>query len=209
MVDEPDLVALFYRADWTRLSLSAEVHELDDWVLGQELRKPARRAFSLVSTDLPPGDWTPYEHRARLRIAPGGRYVIGLLTAWDVPDPPGDGRVLRSRYRTRPGLPPPYPEVLWPSPLLNGFSLELAGRVQVAQYAGDAQVMRREFRKVAPLPADGSEPVFAVPPGVRVEHADGWLLDQVDLPAGARAAIRSAGSAAKAAYGFLSSLRRR
>jgi hypothetical protein len=86
---------------------------------------------------------------------------------------------------------------------------ELGIILRLAQYAGDAQVMRREFRGVAPLPADGGESVFAVPAGVRVEHTDGWLLDQVDMPAGARAAIRSAGSAAKAAYGFLSSLRRR
>ncbi len=28
MTSEPDLVALLYRADWTRLSLSAEVHRV-------------------------------------------------------------------------------------------------------------------------------------------------------------------------------------
>lgn len=132
MIDEPDLVALFYRADWTRLSLSAEVHERSDWALRTEMLKPAHPAFTWVSVDLPPGDWVPEEHRARLRIAPGGRYLIGILTAWDVENPPDHGGVLRTRYGIRPGLPPPYPEVLWPSPLLNGFSLELVERVQVA-----------------------------------------------------------------------------
>ena len=132
MMDEPDLVTLFYRADWTRLSLSAEVHELTDWALRFEMRKPARPTFTWVSTDSPPGYSDPQEHRARLRIAPGGRYLVGILTAWDVETPPDHDGVLRTRYGIKPGLPPPYPEVLRPSPLLNGFSMELAERVQVA-----------------------------------------------------------------------------
>jgi outer membrane lipoprotein-sorting protein len=130
MTDEPDLVTLFYRADWTRISLSAEVHELADWALRAEIRKPAHPRFSWVSMDLPPGDWARH-HRARLRIAPGGRYLIGILTAWDVQDPPDRSGLLCTRYGIRPGLPPPYPEVLWPSRLLNGFSLAIAERVQV------------------------------------------------------------------------------
>src|SRR5215831_1844786 len=132
MTDEPDLVTLFYHADWTRLSLSAEVHELTDWALRFEMRKPARPAFTWVSMDPPPGYLTPDEHRARLRIAPGGRYLVGILTAWDLEHPPDHEGVLRTRYGIRPGLPPPYPELLRPSRLLNGFSLELAERVQMA-----------------------------------------------------------------------------
>jgi outer membrane lipoprotein-sorting protein len=133
MVDEPGLVTLFYRADWTRLALSAEVRELRHWRLQTQLSQPAHPKFTWVNvnTDLPPGYGDPVEHRARLRIAPGGRYLIGILTAWDVENPPEDGSVLRTRYGTRPGLPPPYPEVLWPSRLLNAFSLELAERVRV------------------------------------------------------------------------------
>jgi hypothetical protein len=132
VMNEPDLVALFYHADWTRLSLSAEVHELSDWALRSEMRKPAHPTFTWVSMALPPGDWRPHEHRARLRIAPGGRYLVGILTAWDAENPPDHDGVLRTRYGIRPGLPPPYPEVLWPSRLLNGFTLRLAERVQVA-----------------------------------------------------------------------------
>ena len=119
MVDEPDLVALLYRADWTRLSLSAQVHEVVDWALKREIGKPAGPAScSLIKIeDLPPMERDPYEHRARLRVAPGGRYRIDILPAASESedgdgdeDPGGHDRVLRSRYGTRPGMPPPYPE---------------------------------------------------------------------------------------------------
>ena len=134
MTDEPDLVALFYRADWTRLSLSAEVHGLNNWALRQEMLRPPEPAFSFVRAgmDLPPEAWRVHEHRARLRIAPGGRYVVGMLSASDAETSPDSDGVLWTRYGIRPGLPPPYPEVLWPSRLLNGFSLRMAERVQVA-----------------------------------------------------------------------------
>jgi hypothetical protein len=146
MTDEPDLVALFYRADWTQLSLSAEVRELHDWRLQQQLRLPRQTLRWLkANADLPQADSGPTEHRARLRLAPGGRYVIGLLTAWDVPHPPADGSVLRTRYRITPGQ-PPYPEVLRPSPLLNAFSLELTERFEAAG---------RETLRVIATPAPG------------------------------------------------------
>ena len=145
MMDEPDLVALFYRADWTRLSLSAEVHEESSWAVRNEMLKPARPAFPGMNTDLLPEDWGSFEHRARLRIAPGGRYLLGILSSSDTDDPPDDGRVLRTRYGIRPGLPPPYPTVLWPSSLLNAFSLELAGQFELA-----GRVMLRVIATPAP-----------------------------------------------------------
>jgi hypothetical protein len=43
MVDEPDLVALLYRADWTRLSLSARVREVTDWASRREIGGRVRR----------------------------------------------------------------------------------------------------------------------------------------------------------------------
>lgn len=132
MMDEPDLVTLFYRADWTRISLSAEVHELSDWALRSKMRQPAQPGFSWVRADVPPDGRGRCEHRARLRIAPGGRYVVGILTSSDVETAPDHDAVLRTRYGIRPGLLPPYPEVLRPSLLLVGFSLELAERVPVA-----------------------------------------------------------------------------
>jgi hypothetical protein len=112
MTDEPDLVALFYRADWTKLSLSAEVNEIIDWAHRRS------RPLSLVPwmsdgsplLDLPPMEPSLEEHRARLRIAPGGRYQVDIL-AVDAhgEDPPGPGEVVRRRYGNEPGLPPPYP----------------------------------------------------------------------------------------------------
>ena len=81
-------------------------------------------------------------------------------------------------------------------------------------YNGDTQVMRSEFRDVAPLPADGNEFLLDVPPGIRVDHSDGGLLDDLNMPHAVRSAMRSAGSAAKtarsaakAARGFIDSLR--
>jgi hypothetical protein len=135
MTEDPDLVALFYRADWTRLSLAAEVREIIDWTHARS------RPVSLVPwmsddsplLDLPPMEPSPQEHRARLRIAPGGRYQVDILAvAAQGEDPPGPDEVVRRRYGNQPGLPPPYPELLWPSLLLNAFSLELAERAELA-----------------------------------------------------------------------------
>jgi hypothetical protein len=81
-------------------------------------------------------------------------------------------------------------------------------------YMGDRKVMYSEFRDVAPLSADGGEFTLDVPPGIRVEHTDGRMLEELDMPPAMRSAIRSAESAAKAAEsavkaarGFFDSLR--
>jgi hypothetical protein len=76
---------------------------------------------------------------------------------------------------------------------------ELGITLRRISYMGDTRVMRYEFRDVAAPSADGSEFILAVRPGIRVEHADGGLLDEMDMPHGMRTALRSAGSAAKAA----------
>lgn len=135
MTEDPDLVALFYRADWTRLSLAARVREIIDWTHARP------RPVSLVPwisddsplLDVPPMEPSMEEHQARLRIAPGGRYQVDILAvAAPDEDPPGPGEVVRRRYGNDPGLPPPYPELLWPSTLLNAFSLELVERAELA-----------------------------------------------------------------------------
>jgi hypothetical protein len=135
MTEDPDLVALFYRADWTRLSLAARVSEIIDWAHTRS------RPVSLVPwisddsplLDLPPMEPTLEEHRARLRVAPGGRYQVDILAVGaQGEDPAGPGEVLRRRYGNQPGLPPPYPELLWPSSLLNAYSLELVERAELA-----------------------------------------------------------------------------
>jgi outer membrane lipoprotein-sorting protein len=136
MIDEPELVTLFYHADWTRLSLSAHVREMSNWALKAKMLRPAHSWGPTLIGDLPQadqGEWTRRVHRARLRIAPGGRYRADILPVEDQDEVSVDhDRVLRRRYGTRPGLPPPYPELLWPSTLLNAFSLEVAERAEVA-----------------------------------------------------------------------------
>jgi|tagenome__1003787_1003787.scaffolds.fasta_scaffold20975855_2 hypothetical protein len=149
MTEEPDLVTLFYRADWTRLSLAARVREIIDWTHARS------RPVSLIPwmsddlplLDLPPMEPSLEEHRARLRIAPGGRYQVDILAvAAQGEDPPDPDEVVRRRYGNQPGLPPPYPELLWPSSLLNAFSLELVER---AERAGRATL------RVVATPAPG------------------------------------------------------
>ena len=126
--DPRDLVALLYRADWTRLSLSAGMHEVSDWALRTTMHMPTPPWFPTLTGDLPSGERASDVHRARLRVAPGGRYRVDILPVEAEDENAGDhDRVLRCHYGTRPGMPPPYPELLWPSPVLNAFSLELAG----------------------------------------------------------------------------------
>lgn len=133
MTDGPDLVALFYRADWTRLSLSAEVHEVIDWSLRLRIGTPVHQSGFIRIGEFPPMEPNRHEYRASLRVAPGGRYRVDILPVRSEADDPGDrARVLRTRYGTTPGMPPPYPELLRPSSLLNAYSLELAERVEVA-----------------------------------------------------------------------------
>jgi outer membrane lipoprotein-sorting protein len=135
MTDEPDLVALFYRADWTRLSLSAEVREITD--RAHQRSRPVPRVPWIGDDspllDLPPREPRPEEYRARLRIAPGGRYQVDILAVGSPgEDRPDRDEVLRRRYGNGPDIPPPYPELLWPSSLLNAFSLELVERAELA-----------------------------------------------------------------------------
>lgn len=91
---------------------------------------------------------------------------------------------------------------------------ELGIALRITRYHGDTQVTRSEFRDVAPLAGDGSEFTLDIPPGIRVEHTDGGLLDELDLPHPMRSVVRSAGSGAKAAEsavktarGFIDSVR--
>jgi hypothetical protein len=67
-----------------------------------------------------------------------------------------------------PGLP------AWPPPDCDVVvDAELGIVLRMTWHRGDEQVMRYEFRDVAPLPADGTEFTLDVPPGIRVQHTDG------------------------------------
>jgi hypothetical protein len=69
----PDVVALLYRADWTRLRLSARVSgTVDCAVLASQMQSASPLG--------PSTPWLPHEHlgirrfAGSLRLTPGGRY---------------------------------------------------------------------------------------------------------------------------------------
>src|ERR1039457_879303 len=132
-IDLPALVVLLYRADWTRLSLSAAVHRRHDQALRNKNYNTRDRS------EYPPGhepsDAEPAieEARGRILLAPGGRYRD------EVTDEDGPGLTV-CVGGTRGGISegidtrahaggPPYPlgDLLTPSWLLTEFDLDLTG----------------------------------------------------------------------------------
>jgi len=74
MASLPDVIGLLYRADWTRLSLSADVRvEVDLDLLHRRIRAGRLAGYRHLRASLRPG--RPSE-RAALLIAPGGRYRL-------------------------------------------------------------------------------------------------------------------------------------
>src|ERR1017187_6054413 len=73
-IDLPALVVLLYRADWTRLSLSAAVHRRHDQALRNKIYNI--RDMSEYPPGHEPSDAEPAieEARGRILLAPGGRY---------------------------------------------------------------------------------------------------------------------------------------
>jgi hypothetical protein len=153
MTDTPDLVVLLYRADWTRLSLAAEVsrtidHDLDalrsgtgapgaalPWGPPHGPRGPVagsgRRARPTgneweTATDLQGTETS----RSTLLVAPGGRcrhqgdgFVSGCDGGRTWQEFAEEGRLVEM-----PGGPrPPLATLLRPSWLLNGYTLEILG----------------------------------------------------------------------------------
>jgi hypothetical protein len=122
MTGEPDLVTLLYRADWTTLSLTAEVHDTTDWGLRYRQAR-AHLPRWLGSDDEVPVPEGVGEFRGRLLVAPGGRYRVETDRRDDPehadPEPaefdPGAG------VHTR--LTDPYAAMLRPVELLTGFVL--------------------------------------------------------------------------------------
>jgi len=113
MSAEPDLVALLYRADWTRLSLSAEVTVERFGAETGEAPEPARSTVLIA-----PG-------RRYLESGDGLRRGCDGERAWEVFEPPaGSVRVFGG-----PAL--PFHTLLCPSWLLSGFTLETRDTVTV------------------------------------------------------------------------------
>ena len=135
-----DVVALLYRADWTRLSLSATLTSWTDY----EIRRRMRGVHPPVSPDGAEHELPVTEHRRHVLVGPGGKYRVseagqaGRLcevcdgeTSWVIQaDPswaPGEARAIQwPPGRSLAGVLDP----LTPAPLLSRYILELAGTAE-------------------------------------------------------------------------------
>ena len=161
MAGLPEVIGLLYRADWTRLSLSAEVRSETD-------REPAPAPVARCAVPLVPPrpaqtqeeEWSRW-HRAWPAQQQDGRYVVArdaadrsrrAVAPGGLGSRPGAGGGAAEGYDGErgwswrssatdgpPPLPvkvdgayPPLPELLCPSRLLGGFTLEVLGPVTVA-----------------------------------------------------------------------------
>jgi outer membrane lipoprotein-sorting protein len=145
MAGLPEVIGLLYRADWTGLSLSAELRsETDREPLPRLSREERSRWFRAW-----PGqrqDNRRYIGRGALLIGPGGRWRLEC----SVPGRGTEGEAAEGNDGERgwswrppetggpPPLPvnaggayPPVPELLCPSCLLGGYTLEVLGPVTV------------------------------------------------------------------------------
>ncbi len=137
MTDTPDLVVLLYRADWTRLSLAAEVSrtiDLDLSALQSEPDVPRARSGNEweTATDLQGTETT----RSTLLVAPGRRYRYqgdGVIDgsdgdrSWHAIEDDGAWVAELTGDPKRSG--PPLATLLRPAWLLTGFALEIGGPV--------------------------------------------------------------------------------
>jgi len=142
----PEVIGLLYRADWTRLSLSAELRSETDREplprLSREGRSRYYRAWPAQRQDN-----GRYVGGGALLIGPGGRWrlecpVPGLGAGGEAAEGNDGERGWSWRAPEMGGPPslpvkvdgayPPPPELFCPSCLLGGFTLEVLGPVTVA-----------------------------------------------------------------------------
>ena len=151
MAGLPEMIGLLYRADWTRLSLSAELRsETDQEPLPpRRSRRPRRKYRSRWYRDWPGQrqDNGRYVGRGALLIGPGGRWRLEC----PIPGRGAEGEAAEGNdgehgWSWRPpeiggppplpvkenGAYPPVPELFCPSGLLGGYTLEELGPVTVA-----------------------------------------------------------------------------
>ena len=155
MADLQTVIGLLYRADWTRLSLSAAVRSERDGDLALRLLRAMRPSGFRpgptmrlrpdpgggppIMEDVPDEELGGYHYgQAELLIAPGGRYRLehGEETGRiDGSDGVRGWTWWRASLAPPPSLKidigeePPLPELLRPSGLLSGFSLDVRGSV--------------------------------------------------------------------------------
>ena len=146
MAGLPEVIGLLYRADWTRLSLSAELRSETD---REPLPRLSREGWPRWHRAWPGQrqDNGRYVGRGALLIGPGGRW----RRECSVPGRAAEGEAAEGNDGERgwswrppevggpPGLPvkvggayPPVPELFCPSCLLGGSTLEVLGPVTVA-----------------------------------------------------------------------------
>ena len=151
MAGLPEVIGLLHRADWTRLSLSAEVRFEQDGDLARR-RENAVRTESMRRMGFRPGstsgmpDVEPdaerdvyHRWRAALLIAPGRRYRLeyegehgGQADGSDGEQgwtlrPPAPAPLPPRDFEGGPGL--PVPALFGPAGLLAGFTLDVGGPV--------------------------------------------------------------------------------
>jgi outer membrane lipoprotein-sorting protein len=156
MTDLQHVIGLLYRADWTRLSMSADVHLDSDRDLLMSRVRATRPPWSpdrpvRIFREDPEGGPPTWEEapgeeprgfhsgRARLLIAPGGRYrqEYGDEPSGQVIGSDGERSWIwhQQDLAPPPWLPidikdePPLHQLLCPSELLSGFTLEVRGPV--------------------------------------------------------------------------------
>jgi outer membrane lipoprotein-sorting protein len=161
MAGLPEVIGLLYRADWTRLSLSAEVRsETDRNLLPPLSPDEPSRWYRPRPAQTQEEEWSRwhrawpaqqqdgrYSWRGTLLIGPGGRWrLAGSVPGRDAGGGAAEGYDGERGWSWRssatdgpPPLPvkvngayPPVPELLCPSRLLGGYTLEELGPVTVA-----------------------------------------------------------------------------
>jgi outer membrane lipoprotein-sorting protein len=158
----PEVIGLLYRADWTRLSLSAEVRsETDRELLPRLSREEPPRWYRPRPAQTQEEEWSRwhrawsaqkqddgrYSWRGTLLIGPGGRWRLeGSVPGRDAGGEAAEGNDGERGWSWRPsaaggppplpvevnGAYPPVPELFCPSCLLGGYTLEELGPVTVA-----------------------------------------------------------------------------
>jgi hypothetical protein len=204
MAGLPNLIGLLHRADWTRLSLSAELRsETDRNLLPRPRRENQPQALWYRAWPAQQQDNGRYVRRGALLIGPGGRWRLeGPVPGQDAEGEAGEGNDGERGWSSRPPemdapppLPvqmgaayPPPPELFCPSGLLGGYTLEELGPVTVAgrDAIAVAATPRRDVlgSGSAELPYDRIEFAVDAELGIllrRAETARGELVTLTEL----------------------------
>jgi hypothetical protein len=177
MLAERELVALLYRADWTRLCLSGEVSGVDEQLLTMITHvRAGHRETDGPFPRFPSGFTAPRPDVTRLLVAPGRRYrkdsqdgqvAQGCdgerIWQWWRHPPAGEMRLSGG-----PGA--PFPALLCPSWLLAGYDLEVGEAVSACGRDG-IRVVATARRGMARTGTAPFLPVSLWPP-VHFDHVE-------------------------------------